>query len=532
VYTFGNTLKPIRAYSYGSNLIMVSAYYSADITYKKYFTISTTGRVDKSSALPAGKNSYFYPSVALSSALSDYITLPKAITFLKIRGSYANVKDGGTTAYVGSTFQTLGAPSPIGYGNNYYTPYDGPSYQLAQPPFITYPVYNNVTGASAPNYVISPDVKPTSRSNYEFGFDSRFLHNRLGLSVTYFQYVDGPRISAQSVSEASGLSYFYTTGLTTKRTGGEISVTGNPIQTKNFRWDVLANWSTYKEVYKKFAGGVSQINNGTGYPSKVGDRVDNIFTYYEALTPDGKVIHDEDGYPIHLPKAQPFGHSDPDWSWAIHNKFTYKSFSLAFQFDGMVGGKIQDRVLRKQTEGGRGANTNTGKIAEARRYESDHWGDPGYAGAVDANGLPLMSSDGVQVVGGSGLIEYDPVTGVISNGKSLTYTQNKTATFWIQDYVNNILNDPQHTSVSKTYAKLREVVITYALPEKLFRKSFITKIDVSLVGRNLIYFFPKAFHDIDVDQYPGRDQFGGSSLEYNLQTPTTRSYGFNLNVVF
>ena len=102
----------------------------------------------------------------------------------------------------------------------------------------------------------------------------------------------------------------------------------------------------------------------------------------------------------------------------------------------------------------------------------------------------------------------------------------------MQDYVNSIYNDPQHTSVSKTYAKLREVVLTYSLPQKLFTKTFISKIDISVVGRNLIYFFPKAFHDIDVDQYPGRDKFGGSRLEYDLQTPTTRSYGFNLNVAF
>jgi TonB-linked SusC/RagA family outer membrane protein len=532
VYTFTNTLKPLRAFSWGSNMIVASAYYSVDLSYKKYLNLSTTGRVDKSSALPVGKNAYFYPSVALSSVISDYVDLPTVISFLKVRASYANVKDGGTSAYVGTSFQSLGAPSPIGYGNNYYTPYDGPVYKLAQPPYVTYPVYNNVTGASAPNYVISPSVKPSSRSNYEFGFDIRFLKNRLGLSTTYFTYIDGPQISNQNVSEASGLNYIVTTGLTTKRTGAEISVTGTPVQQKNFRWDVLLNWSTYKEVFDKFPGGASQVSNGTGYPSKIGGRVDQIYAYYEALTPDGKVIHDESGYPIHLPKAQPFGHTDPDWAWAIHNRFTYKSISLAFQFDGMVGGKIQDRVRRKQTEGGRGSFTNEGKMGAARRYESDNWGNPGYAGAVDGNGLPILSSDGVQVTGGSDKIQYDPVTGVITNYKDLQFAQNKTATFWIQDYVNSIYNDPQHTSVSKTYAKLREVVITYSLPQTLFKKSFIDRVDISLVGRNLLYFFPKAYHDIDVDQYPGRDQFGGSSLEYNLQPPTTRSFGFNLNVTF
>ena len=543
VYTFANTLKPIRSYSYGSNMLLLSAYYSVDLTYKNYFTVSTTGRVDKTSALPVGHNSGFYPSVTLSSALSDYINLPKAISFLKVRGSYANVKSGGTSAYVGASFQSLGVGGPLGYGNNYYTPYDGPDYSLSTPSYATTPGYNNQTEASSPNYVINADIKPSSRSNYEVGFDIRFIKNRLGLSATYFQYQDGPNISSQYLSETSGLDYFTTNGGETKRTGAEISLNGTPIQSKSgLRWDVLLNWSTYKEVFSAFAGGVTEVSNGTGYPYHIGDRVDNLYGNYEALTPDGKVIHDESGFPIYLPKAQYLGHADPDWSWGINNKFSYKSFSFSFQFDGMVGGKIQDRVLRKLTEGGRGQNTVEGVIGQARLYEAEHWGDAGYfgsdanhqhdGGARDANGLPILGGDGVQVVGGSANIQYDPVTGVITNYKDLQFKQNDSTTNWIQDYVSSFYNDPQHTMVSKTYAKLREVVITYSLPSKWLQRSFISKLDVSLVGRNLLYFFPKAFHDIDVDQYPGRNQFGSISREYDLQTPTTRSYGININVVF
>ncbi|HRH59241.1 MAG TPA: TonB-dependent receptor plug domain-containing protein, partial [Chitinophagaceae bacterium] len=293
VYTFANTLKPIRSYSYGSNLLLLSGYYSVDLTYKKYFTVSTTGRVDKTSALPVGHNSGFYPSVSLSSALSDYITLPRAISFLKVRGSYANVKGGGTDSYVGTAFQSLGVGSPVGYGNNYYTPYDGPNYGLSTPPYATYPGYNNQTEANSPNYVINANIKPSSRSNYEGGFDIRFLANRLGLSATYFVYKDGPNISYQYLSETSGLDYFTTNGGATKRTGAEVSITGTPLQSKNLKWDVLANWSTYKEVFTSFAGGVTEVDNGTGYPYHIGDRVDKLFGYYEALTPDGKVIHDE-----------------------------------------------------------------------------------------------------------------------------------------------------------------------------------------------------------------------------------------------
>ncbi len=531
VYTFANSYLPVRAYSYGANLLMLSAYYSADITYKKYFTVSTTGRVDKTSALPAGHNAFFYPSVSLSSVISDYISLPKFISFLKVRGSFANVKDGGTSPYIGASFQSLGASSPVGYGNSYYTPYDGPLYNLSKPFYSTGYTYNNQTGATSPNYSIDQNIKPSSRSNYEVGADIRFLNNRLGLNATYFQYKDGPAISNQYVSETSGLSYFTTNGATTKRTGAELSLLGTAIQTRNFSWNILANWSTYKEVFAAFAGGAEEVSNGTGYPYKIGDRVDQLYANVEAKTPDGKVIDDESGFPIYLPKRQKFGHSDPDWAWGINNRFNYKSFSFSFQFDGMKGGTIGDYVKRKLTEGGRGENTITGVIGQARLYESQHWGDPGYNGAV-INGTPILGADQVQVVGGSSNIAYDPVTGVITNAKTLAFAPNTIATHWMQDYVSSFYNDAEHTSTSKTYAKLREVVFSYSLPAKFFQKSFVSKIDISLVGRNLLYFFHKDFYDIDVDQFPGRSQFNRISREQTLQSPTTRSYGFNVNVVF
>jgi hypothetical protein len=75
--------------------------------------------------------------------------------------------------------------------------------------------------------------------------------------------------------------------------------------------------------------------------------------------------------------------------------------------------------------------------------------------------------------------------------------------------------------MSKTYAKLREVTITYNFPQQWLQRSFISKLSVSLVGRNLIYFYgDKRFKDVDLDQY--NYSAGGTGL----QSPTTRRYGF------
>jgi len=53
------------------------------------------------------------------------------------------------------------------------------------------------------------------------------------------------------LSETSGLTAFTTNAVTTKLTGVELSLMGTPVQTQSgFRWDVLVNWSTYKEIFE------------------------------------------------------------------------------------------------------------------------------------------------------------------------------------------------------------------------------------------------------------------------------------------
>ena len=81
--------------------------------------------------------------------------------------------------------------------------------------------------------------------------------------------------------------------------------------------------------------------------------------------------------------------------------------------------------------------------------------------------------------------------------------------------------------MSKTYAKLREVTVSYDLPASWLKLLHVNKFTLSLVGRNLIYFYKdKRFTDVDLDQY----NYGTNST--GLQSPTTRRYGFNIKLVF
>jgi TonB-dependent SusC/RagA subfamily outer membrane receptor len=94
VYVFSNSRNPVKAYSFVSDMRVPSAFYSLDFALGKYANVNTTGRIDKLSALYPSNNTFFYPSVNVSTVVSDYVVFPAAISFLKLRGSYAQVRGG------------------------------------------------------------------------------------------------------------------------------------------------------------------------------------------------------------------------------------------------------------------------------------------------------------------------------------------------------------------------------------------------------------------------------------------------------
>ncbi len=506
VYSFANSLNPVKAYSFNSDMRVPSAFYSLDFSLGKYANINTTGRVDKLSALMTANNTFFYPSVNLSTVVSDYVKLPSLVSFLKFRGSFAQVRGGG--AFVSNSIgATPGNSYPLGYGTEYTSSYGGPSYTFNNV-YSTGIGYNNSTEARFTSNLVDENIKPDNRTSTEIGMDMKFLKNRFGLDIAYFNYTDGPQIFNKQISAASGYSNYTINATKTKKSGLEISLSGNPVKLNNgFSWDVLLNWSTFKEKYSELPPGVATI--GTFY--KVGSRVDEVYIRKFARTPDGQIINDGGGRPIVLPVAQFAGYANPKWVWGFNNKFNYKNISLSFQFDGRVGGVMEDYVRKKTFQGGRHIETVEGAFGTSR-YD-------------DTKGVKSYLGEGVQVSNGTP-ISYDPVSGVITNYNNLQFTQNATKTY-VQDYISRVHGIPEPNMMSKSYLKLREIVLTYNLSDKILSKTFIKSANISFVARNVLYFMKdKKFKDVDIDQ------FAGSQSSTNLQTPTTRNYGINLNIVF
>jgi hypothetical protein len=275
-------------------------------------------------------------------------------------------------------------------------------------------------------------------------------------------------------------------------------------------WDVNVNWSTYREYIVEIYPD-KNIENLDAF-RQVGERLDQFWGTALLKNADGEIINTADGRPIPLTSingnARRFlGYTNPDWVWGVNNKFSYKNFGLSFQFDGRVGGVIANYVQQQTFRGGRHIETVQGEMGEAR-YQ-------------DYLGVKSWVGPGVVITSGTPRVDRE---GNLINDGELSYAENTTATY-LQDWISRYYNTNESNLMSRSFAKLREVVISYNLPSTLLERTFMKRASISLIGRNLLYFAEKK--DLDIEQYASYTSTGSG-----LQTPTTRRYGINLNVTF
>ena len=524
VYSFSNSENPLQATSFDANELQNSAFASIDASFGKYATLSGTFRLEHSSALQ-NVATFYYPSISAATVISDYIKLPDFITFLKVRGSYANIRSDRTsptigpapystiTAFGGSTGPSL-FDNPLDYGTTYNSPYNGPTLDL-NPSYNIQKPYNGEAAAYNTNYLYQNNIKTSTRVNYEQGFDIRFLKNRLGFSGTAFQYIDGPSIFDESISTATGYTDEYLNTEKTKTVGYEGSLSGTPIKDLGgFGWDVLVNVSTYKQTFDELPLGETVYNNFF----KKGDRTDTFYGTAFVRNQQKQIIYGSNGEPLVNPVPQNLGHLNANYNWSIYNKVHYKNVSVGFQFDGSVGGVTTDYVHNKTVRGGSNALTAEGALGAARYQDWLNFGKAGYTGSYIGQGVQI--SNGVAP-------NYNSQTGAVLNYSSLQYAPNNTKAF-VQEFASEYYSVNEANLMSKTYAKLREVTIDYNFPEKWLRNTFITKASASLYGRNLLYFYKNPeFKDVDLDQYSNNP-----TTVTGLQSPSVRSYGLNLKLQF
>ena len=473
IYTLSNSMKPTTPTSSKRELAEYAVYGYLDLGWKNYLMLNLTARNQWSSTIPTfGKNSYLYPSAHLSTVVSEYIPMPEFISYLKLRGSYARVGSAFSPYYFSPVYSETGT-------------------------------WNNNLGLTSPEIIYSKDIKPSYSTGYEVGGELRLFNNRLGFDATYFYFIDGPQTYNQPISETSGYGAYCLNGLKTLRKGWELSITASPFRNeRGFNWDLVLNLSSYRNYLHELPEGQTQYGE-----LKVGDRMDAIYGSAIMYAPEnseyaGQVIIGDNGNIQKDNIKQKLGYSNNDLMVGFSNNMSYGPVSLNFSFDACIGGKMLSQYNRYMWAGGRSLDIDD--------QERQNW----YAGKE-------YIAEGVKVV--SGELKRDGEGNVISDTRKFAPNDIPTNYF---DYVQNskgYYGIDECVLVDRSFLKLREVSLTYDLTKHL-TKTPIKGASVSLVGRNLFLITKSGLVD--------PDQYNENTVWDNLQTPSFRNIGFNVNVTF
>ena len=456
-------------------------------SYKNMLYLTVTGRNDWTSTLPVANRSYFYPSVGGSFVFSELLSDRNILSFGKIRASWARVgKDAApyvTNTYLWPSREFLGGI--IGTGNSW----------------------------SRGN----PYLKPENTDSYEVGLEMRFLNGRLGFDWTYYSNNSYNQILSPRLGQSTGYIFVSVNGGDITNKGMELSITGKPVQTRDFTWDVTLNMAGNRGTVQNLLEGVEilyvtdvQVGNAKAASFNGGNFM-AISGSKWSRTDDGKIILDANtGMPTsdNLTTYE-IGNREPKMTGGLNNSLQYKNWNLSFLFDFRLGGDIYNGTDYFMTVNGmskrtmeRDVLTLSGVVQTGGTAE-----DPVYADKTFTFEADKM---------------YD-IGGTQTSGRDII--QNYWGTYYPRESANFMIDT--------NWLRLRSVSLSYDLPRKILANvKFLEGLTATVTGTNLLLF--TNYKGMDPETSAAGSGIAGSSsvgIDYN-GVPSTAGISFGLNLTF
>jgi TonB-linked SusC/RagA family outer membrane protein len=449
-----------------------SLYGRLAVSWKSLIFAEATLRNDWSSTLSKSTRSYLYPSVSGSFIASNLLPEIDWLSLWKIRSSWTSYKK----------------PAGVYDINSVYT--------------ITNNAWGSLSTATLPATIRGTDLLPESAGTFEIGTMVNLFKNRVSADVTWYRKRMYDFIKFAPITPASG----YSTRLLNideewARKGVEIEMNITPVKSANWQWDIGVNWSTYATYYTK----LDSLYSADKPWVQVGARTDHYILRDYQKDPDGNIIHNN-GLPLYSGYDSKFGNYDPDWIWGLSNTVRYRNWSLAVSADGRVGGIAQTTTEMYMWRAG----SHPASVVPERYLDATQAGTKNYIGT------------GVKVI--EGTVTYDTYGNITSdtrvfapNDIAVTY---KTYTEALHKGTAWGGAPSPVDAYSTTFFKIREIALTYRVPEDFCRKLGIEGVSVSAIGQNVLLW---------AKQFKYSDPDGGSE---NFVDPAVRYLGMNLKIGF
>lgn len=473
LFTLSNSKDPLESSNYYSRLRVYSGFASAQVGYKDYAYLNLTGRNDISSTLPAQNRSYFYPSITGSIILSQLLGLQGGVLdYAKIRGGWAEVGNDAEPYQLATVY-------------NIQTAFDGNPIQ---------------TSSKTKN---NPDIKAEKTKSTEIGFEAALFGNRASIDIALYNANSIDQILKVQTSAASGYDYQLINAGKINNKGIEIQLGVVPVKTSKFKWNLDLNYAVNRsKVVELDKEGLLQ-RYVIGAPSvqivaAVGEKYGAIFGTAYKRDAQGNIIVDNNGRPKAAAENTILGYYTPEWAGAISNTFTYKRISLSALIDASIGGSIYSGSAQTGYYAGVYPGTLPGRDAE-------HGG----LTFTDANGK--TRDDG---------IIFD---GVKEDGSK------NTTILSAEDYYKSSYSINEAYIYDASYVKLREIALSYSFSKKTIKKIGLEGLTLSAIVRNVAFLYRTAKH---IDPEAALNTSNGAQGYEVLSLPTTRSFGFNVNIKF
>ena len=439
---------------------LIGAFGDLRLDYRNFLFVGITGRNDWSSTLPESNNSYFYPGVNAALVFTDAFKMSgPVLSYGKVRAGYAK------TARDANVYQIYDIYSSASFGDGFTSG-------------ITFP-FGSIPGFSVSNSIRNPILQPETTKEFEVGGEFRFFRNRINLDVTYFTNNNENGIINVDISPATGATGAVVNSGAIKAKGIEVGLSGSPVKTTNFSWDVSMTFTRIRSKVIETYPGVEKIGLGgfSGNPAIFaikGERYGSIIGQKLNRDADGNVIvNATTGRPL-FSDGQNLGYIEPDWTGGLKNEFAYKNFTFDFLIDTRQGGVMLNTTEELLDQYGVGKKTENREL------------DFIYPGVKNTDGKP--------------------------NDKVVKRDQN----WWSSAKVN------EEYLYENNWTKLREVNLGYTI--NLSNTRTLKAINIGVYGRNLALWTKIPSVDPESSSFGTGNAQGVSRMAF----PSTRSIGVNL----
>ena len=431
-------------------------------SYKNMLYLTVTGRQDYVSSMPRGNRAFFYPSVSAGFILTELDALKNdVVNHAKIRVSYAEVGQAGD------------------FRENFYSvpTYGGGFYSLTP---ILYPI--NGSNGYTPYYKIyDPNLKPQNTRSYELGTDLSFFDNLVTLNYTFSRQDVKDQIFDVPLASSTGAGKLVTNGGKLHTNVHEITLSFNPIRTRDINWDFGFNWTKIDNYVDELAPGVENISLG-GYVTPqvraaAGEKYPVIYGVGYKRDANGNRLVDEDGLPI-AGEAQVIGKVSPDFIMGFNTTLRLWDCTISAVLDWKQGGQMYSRT----------------------------------SGLADYYGVSKRTENREGTIIFDGYKEDGTKNDIGITGANAQ-----------QEYY-SILNNIDESSIyDNSFIKLREVAVSYPV----FKSNWM-QVTLNVFARNVLIW--AQVPDLDPEASQGNNNMSGAFEDYSM--PQTASYGFGVNVKF